>query len=261
MAGASTARVFRSCAKCGGQRPNSASICPSCQRKRNMKSAIGLVVVAEIALGFWFAASHPGRVSLANLFEGRPASQGAASSAPAPGSTGSGVQLASQTSSSGPGWYFYSAPDETGAAVRHARLVSTPPAPASAQTMPQAEGIIAGTLDLSDSGPHARAVTVSFPRIKTACDRKLCAVRAIFDETQPMNFSFSDVSDDLSTILRLHEYDRFVQRLSVSHDLTIIAALGAGHAAILNFGVDGFTKAQSAQLHLRSVKLVALAMN
>lgn len=254
--------------KCGAQRASTTRFCAQCQKRRTLKFAIGSVIAVEAAMASLFLATHPGfggfgawRSSGPVHIEDVAAADGAPAARGATGEIvqGNGVQVTARPHNGAAGWLFYNTADVAGDLVRHARLVSNPPV--TANGAPLADGVTAGTLELAASAHSGRSVTVSFPLIRSACDRKACSVHAIFDETQPMNFSFSDQSNDQSTVLRLHEYDRFMQRMAVSHDLTIVAALGAARAAVLNFSVDGYSKTQSAQLHLKSARVVMVASN
>ena len=139
------------------------------------------------------------------------------------------------------GWRYYNTQDSVvGDVTRHARLISNSPTNPSGD--PRYAGVSTGTLELASSGRYGRVVTISFPRAKTACEANPCEVRAIFDATQPMVFSYTDASSGRSTMLMLKDYDRFTQRLAVAHDLTVVAALGTEHDHILTFDVDGFRR-------------------
>ncbi len=145
----------------------------------------------------------------------------------------------------GAGWLYFNTRDATvGDVTRHAQLQSETPVPLLRDT--QMSGMVSGMIELVSSLQSGRAVNVSFPRVKPACGAKTCEVRAIFDETQPMVFTYTDVSAGGSTVLMLHDYDRFVQRLAVSHDLTLIASLGTKHDPVMAFSVAGYQKIETA---------------
>ena len=57
-------------------------------------------------------------------------------------------------------------------------------------------------------------------------------------------------------MLQLTDFDRFTQRLAVSHDLTVIADVGAKHPFVMRFTVAGYDTA--ANVTRMIIRLAAL---
>jgi hypothetical protein len=130
--------------------------------------------------------------------------------------------------------------------VRFARLASN--VLPSVNGEPAPTGATTGSLEITSSRHAGNTVLVSFARYLSHCPAGACQVRAAFDQTEPEPFPAQDASTAHATRLRLGNANRFAQRLSVAHELTLYAALG-NRQVILNFSVDGY------QMALRSVEV------
>ena len=222
-------RVGTGCAACGGALFGSVKLCRGCRRRKMIKLAVGSFIAAELAMAAFFMILQPS-------LKGTPVVEDAYDTAAPPASPAAAASQHAMT-----GWLYYNTQDSVvGDVTHHARLISDSPRNPSGD--PRLSGVSSGTLELASSERYGRVVMVSFPRVKTACQANPCEVRAIFDATQPMVFSYTDASSDRSTVLMLKDYDRFNQRLSVAHDLTLVAALGTEHDHIITFDVSGFRR-------------------
>lgn len=229
------AYVFR-CERCGATPYGTGSLCKSCRRNSLFKTAAVVFIVAEgiFAVSLIYRSNAAATVDIS-----RPAGF---SSVP--------LQVAPSSA-----WKWYDEPGPTpGQSVHHATLIS-----ASARTDgldPSLQGVTTGTLDLAHSQAGEKSVTISFAKVKEVCDAGQCSVRASFDQTNPLTYAYTDASTPQKTVLKLHDYDSFTQRLSVSHDLTVIASLGNGHPSVMRFTVSGYDSAALTQ-HL-TIRLAAL---
>ena len=233
------------CERCGATPYGTGSLCKGCRRRSLFKTAAVVFIVAE---GI-FLLSLMGRPNVGLTLESSrtagftSAPFGATPFNPAPASAPSSAWKSVDTPSAVPGH-----------TVRHARLLS-----ASARSSvedPSLVGVTTGTLDIVKNGKDGKSVTISFAQVQESCDAGQCSVRASFDETNPQNYAFTDLSDAQHTVLKLNDYDSFTQHLSVSNDLTVIASLGNGHPSVLRFTVAGYDTAALVQ-HL-TIKLAAL---
>ncbi len=136
--------------------------------------------------------------------------------------------------------------------VRFAKLASNTLAAVYGDAAP-AEATT-GNLEITSSPRTGNSVLVSFARHLSHCRTGACQVRASFDQTDPESFPAQDASTAHATRLRLGDANRFAQRLSVAHELTLFASLGNRRQVILNFSVDGY------QLALRSVRVMYAAL-
>jgi hypothetical protein len=161
--------------------------------------------------------------------------------------------FAVQPAKASTGWVFANNFGQLGAGgTRFAKLVSNvltgvngDPAPAGATT---------GSLEITTSQTNGNTVLVSLAQRLARCAARTCSVRAAFDQTDPEPFPAQDVSTRQATRLQIGDANRFAQRLSVAHELTLYASLGHQREVILNFSVDGF------QLALRSVRVMYAAL-
>jgi hypothetical protein len=225
------------CVACGQPRDRDGQRCRSCQRRRDWKTALALVLWSECIVGGYFGIlPQPTRAQSAA------AQQEAAFS---PAVFRGGTDRA--------GWVYADRGGHRAAEiVRFAKLVSNvlpsvngEPAPAGATT---------GSLEITSSQHAGNSVFVAFARRLAHCPSGACQVRASFDQTDPEPFAAQDVSTAHATRLRLGNGNRFAQRLSVAHELTLYASLGHQRQVILNFSVDGY------QLALRSVRVMYAAL-
>jgi hypothetical protein len=140
------------------------------------------------------------------------------------------------------GWMYYDTADSLLADVtHHARLLgNSPPSVGGKPAMP---GAVAGMLALAASPHYGKSVVVTFPKTKLQCGPGACAVKAIFDQTEPVSFPIQDVQSERETTLMLGDYDRFAARLRVAHDLTLVASLGGSRDVIMTFTVQGYREA------------------
>ncbi len=258
------------CVSCGGALRGASNTCGACNRKRMMKVGIGVFIAAEVAMAGLFIAAQPhpqlsaGQRALTQQSVGQQSVNQQAASDPV-GTQQAVLRGPQAPLHQGAGWLYYNTHDAAlGEVTRHAQIESENPAPPVLAT--RASGMVRGVLELVSSLHSGRAVSVSFPRVKPSCGAKTCEVRAIFDETQPMVFAYTDVTPaaapggssgtaaGTSTVLMLHDYDRFAQRLAVSHDLTLIASLGTKHDPVMAFNVSGYQKIETAsRAHGRGV--------
>ncbi len=212
-----------SCTSCGGALFGGNRLCQACRRKKTTKTFIGAFIFCEVAMAGFFMviqpALHHQSAGVALQDSLRP---------PDPIPTGSG-------------WIYYDTQDSVvGDVTHHARLISDSPSNPSGDR--RLAGVANGTLELSSSERYGRVISLTFPKAKTACEANPCEVRAIFDQTQPMVLPYTDASDPRTTVLMLHDYDRFTQRLAVAHDLTVVASLGTEHDHIISFDVAGYRR-------------------
>ncbi len=211
------------CTSCGGALFGGSRLCQGCRRKKTLKTFIGVFIACEMAMAGFFMVVQPAlHRSHANVVYAEPIR------APKPVRVGSG-------------WIYYDTQDSVvGDVTHHARLISDSPSNPSGDK--RLAGVSSGTLELSSSEHYGRAIRLTFPKVKTACEANPCEVRAIFDQTQPMVLPYIDGSDPQSTVLMLRDYDRFTQRLAVAHDLTMVASLGTDHDHIISFDVAGYRR-------------------
>jgi hypothetical protein len=225
------------CERCGATPFGTGSLCKSCRRSSLIKTAAIVFIVAEGIFG----ASLMYRTSASATLD----------AARMPGV----YSLPVHTAPTG-AWKWFNEPGAApGQTLHHATLVS-----ASARTDgldPSLLGVTTGTLDLTHGDGGEKSVTISFAKVKEVCDDGQCSVRASFDQTNPQTYAYTDASTAQKTVLKLNDYDSFTQRLSVSHDLTVIASLGNGHPSVMRFTVSGYDSAALTQ-HL-TIKLAVLA--
>jgi len=145
------------------------------------------------------------------------------------------------------GWLYARTGHRALDVVRVATLVSN--ILPSVNGEPAPPGATTGSLEITTSRHAGNMVFVDFAQRLAHCPAGACRVRAAFDQTQPEPFPAQDVSTARATRLRLGNANRFAQRLSVAHELTLYASLGHQRQVILNFSVDGY------QLALRSVEV------
>jgi hypothetical protein len=215
---------------CDEPRDRDGQRCRACQRKRDLKASLALVLWAEFFVGGYFALQPQPQAATAHHFAmptlftfHRPAdSAGWAFAGNAFHAGGDGVRVATLASNVLTG-------------------VNGDPAPAGATT---------GSLQITTTQSAGNAVLVSFAKRLAHCPARGCRVRAAFDQTDPEPFPARDVSTRQALRLQLGNANRFAQRLSVAHELTLYASLGHQRQVILNFSVDGF------QLALRSVRVM-----
>ena len=217
------------CVACGQPRDRDGARCHACQRKRDLKATLALLLWTECFVGGYFALQPQPQAATTHHF-----------------SISSPFSFAHSTASTG--WVYASNTSQRAdEIVRFARLVSNvlpsvndDPAPAGATT---------GSLEITTTRHDGNAVLVSFAKTLAHCPKGTCNVRASFDQTDPEPFPARDVSTRQATRLQLGDANRFAQRLSVAHELTLYASLGHRRQVILNFSVDGY------QLALRSVQV------
>lgn len=222
------------CVSCSQPRDRDGQRCRACQRRRDLKATLALLLWTECFVGGYFAMQKQPQAATTHHF--------AISSM-------FGVHQAKATS----GWVFANNFGQLGAGgTRFARLVSNvltgvngDPAPAGATT---------GSLEITTSQTSGNSVLVSFAQRLAHCAARTCNVRAAFDQTDPELFPAQDVSTRQATRLQIGDANRFAQRLSVAHELTLYASLGRKREVILNFSVDGF------QLALKSVRVLYAAL-
>jgi hypothetical protein len=225
------------CERCGATPYGTGSICVSCRRRGFVKTAVITILLAE---GVFLA-------TLAIM----PRNALNASAAPVAGETAS---LQAPTTVA-PGWTsFNTEGDTSGDITHHAVLASDVPSADGKDVYSQ--GLTTGTMEVTSGQGDARSIVIRFAKQKVDCGKQHCGVRASFDETQPEDYAFADLSDDHATVLKVTDYDRFTQHLSVSHDLTLVARLGAGQPSVLRFTVAGYDSAAATQ-HL-TFKLAGL---
>jgi hypothetical protein len=223
------------CEQCGATPYGTGRLCRSCRRRGMVKAAAITFMVAE---GGFLAALAVTHVELPKM----PVQQ-AQADIPAP------VAVAANT-----GWKSFDTQDSANGVMHHAMLQSS--APTVDGKDPYLQGITVGTLELTSSKADGKAVTISFAKVNEECAKHRCSLSASFDETQTEKFAYVDMSDQSNTVLKLADYDRFTQRLSVSHDLTLLASLNGGRPSVLRFTVAGY---DTAALHQRLViRLAAL---
>lgn len=226
------------CERCGATPFGTGSLCKSCRRSSLIKTAAIAFIVAE---GIFVASLMYRSNASATVDLTRPAGM---SSLP--------LQVAPSSA-----WKWFDAPGAApGQSVHHATLLSE--SPRTDGLDPSLQGVTAGTLDVARSQGGENSVTISFPKVKQRCGTGQCTVSASFDETNPVGYAYTDLSNAEKTVLKLNEYDRFAQRLAVSHDLTVIASLGNGHPNVLRFTVSGYDSAALTQ-HI-SIKLAVLPL-
>jgi hypothetical protein len=211
------------CERCGATPYGTGRLCQRCRRRGAVKTAATVFLVAE-------------SIFLAALFL---APRDAAPRSASMPHANSALPVALAVNS---GWKsFYSHDERFDVPVRHAVLASN--APNSDGIAPWSTGLTSGTLELTSSQYRGNIATVSFGKVKIDCQAVKCSLTASFDQTQPEAFAYQDLSDRTSTVLKVQDYDRFAQRLAVSHDLTLVATLGKGHANVLRFTVSGYDSA------------------
>jgi hypothetical protein len=144
-----------------------------------------------------------------------------------------------QVSAQGSGWTYYDVTDPLiDDVTHHAKLAAKALAHAdSTQPNPAATG---GVLEVSSSRHYGTNVLVRFVATRKNCGAVPCEVTAIFDQNPPRQIPYRDVSDDSGTILMMTADQDFVDDLLSAHNLTVIANLGTGRDAVLNFDVAGF---------------------
>ena len=216
------------CSVCGGPPEPASKLCRYCRRKRRAKTIAALFIGAELAcLGVYLALpKDKPQLVVADTELSLPS--------PAP------IHAAT-------GWLYFDTQDRAlGDVTHHARLLSNAPSNPSGDV--HLSGVTSGKLELAASRTYGKRVVVTFPKVKTACEANPCELRAIFDNTQPERFPYVDGSDDQTTMLEVGDYDRFTQRLSVSHDLTLVASLGTPQDSILTFTVAGYQMAANGTL-------------
>jgi hypothetical protein len=220
------------CVSCGKGRDRDGRLCRRCVRTRTLKVALAFIVLGEVsAAAYVFFAPKKADVVVEN------------NALPPPRVTNGGA-----------GWFYYDTTDTLlGDTTHHARLISNRARLDGAKAA--VPGASSGMLELATSSHYGQSVVVTFPTVKTSCAAGGCGVKAFFDETQPESFPLQDVVSDKNTTLMLGDYDRFTQRLQVSHDLTVIASLGTKQDVILDFTVQGYRMA------LRSVRVRYAAMD
>ena len=234
--GVATEQAFAKCEICGAIPHGTGRLCRGCRRRNAFKAAAVVFVLAE-------------GVFAAGLFL-LPGSD--ASKTPEPSATHAAALPFAIAAASG--WTAFDTHDAVlGTITHHATLASATPREDAKD--PDLHGITAGTLELTNSVTEGKSVTLSFAKVKSDCQSSHCRVRASFDETQPEAFACDDKSA-ATTVLQLADYDRFTQRLAVSHDLTLVAELGTRHPTVLRFTVAGYeTAANGARLIIRLAAL------
>ena len=212
------------CAQCGQNRDREGRLCRRCLRRRVIKGSIATIVAVEFAVAGALAALRLGEQQKPGVVAAAPS---VLPPPPAPGPSG---------------WMYYDTADSLLADVtHHARLLGN--SPPSVGGKPGIPGAVAGMLALAASPHYGNSVVVTFPKTPVQCSPGKCAVKAIFDQTEPVVFPVQDAQSDRETTVMLGDYDRFTARLRVAHDLTLVASLGGPHDVIMNFTVQGYREA------------------
>jgi hypothetical protein len=236
--GVSPEQNFAKCERCGAIPYSTFSLCRRCRRRSTAKTAIAVVIAAEAV----FAA---GVFLLPHTTTNPPAPLALAAALPSTAAAG--------------GWNAFDTHDAVRNELTHHTTLSSL-TPRDDARSPDLQGLTAATLEIVTSRTGGKSVTFSFVKSATpaasARAAQRCAIRAAFDETQPINFVCQDKSVETSAVLQLTDFDRFTQRLAVSHDLTVIADVGAKHPSVMRFTVAGYDTA--ANVTRMIIRLAAL---
>jgi hypothetical protein len=216
------------CASCHGSLDRAGKRCRSCFRRFQVKAFLALAAVGQICFMIY-------------VFYGKPSWLASKSVSPS-------AQVFLPGTQSNGGWFYYDTVDEsTHEPVRHARLQSNPPPRASSQNAVQS--VVAGTLLVTASHREGDNITLTIPKTQTACNTSTCSVLVSFDETQPQEVPYRDLSTDTATVLLLDDYPGITEKLRLAEDLMIIARLGAPQQLLVNFSVAGFHLAPAGSNH------------
>jgi hypothetical protein len=222
------------CVSCAQPRDRDGQRCRACQRQRDLKATLALLLWTECFVGGYFAMQPQPQAATTHHF-----------AMPA--------EFAFHPSKASSGWVYTANSGHPGAdGTRFAALVSNVLTGVNGE--PAQAGATTGSLQITTSQTAGSSVFVSFAKRLARCAARTCSVRASFDQTDPEQFPAQDVSTKHASRLQLGDANRFAQRLSVAHELTLYASLGRQRQVILNFSVDGF------QLALRSVRVLYAAL-